>query len=83
MLSQPAKFSLIGFILGLGSPAGWILIRLIIVSPDNALDWIVQELQQSWVLYLYITIGTTLSFSLFGYFAGHLIQKFISRLFEP
>ena len=83
MFSQPAKFSIVGFILGLGSPAGWILIRLFVESPASAFDWLVQELSQSWLLYLYITIGTTLSFSLFGYFAGHLIQKFISRLFEP
>jgi signal transduction histidine kinase len=79
MLSPKVKFSILGFVLGLGSPIGWIFLRFCLETPTDTLAWCAREWYHHRLLYLYITIGTVLSFSLFGYFLGHLIQKVIEK----
>jgi signal transduction histidine kinase len=79
MLGPRTKFSILGFVLGLGSPVGWIFLRFCFETPADTLAWCAQELNQHRLLYLYITVGTILSFSLFGYFLGHLIQKIMEK----
>lgn len=65
--------------MGLGSPMGWIFIRYCLETPDDLLRWCTHEFSQHAMLYLYITVGTVLSFGLFGYFLGHLIQKIVEK----
>jgi signal transduction histidine kinase len=76
MLHERVKWSLVGVLLGLGSPAGWLIIRYFLTSnPGDFSDWAIYEIGEQNVLYLYETLGTVLSFGIFGYVAGTLLEK--------
>lgn len=59
-----------GFILALGAPAGWMFLRIISTQHAQLRSWIRIEISESSSLYVYITIGCMLAFTLFGYFLG-------------
>lgn len=58
--------ALLGFLLGLGAPAGWLVWRALITQPN----WLRNEFNQFGEYYAYLTIGTVTVFTLFGYFLG-------------
>ncbi|MBI1871536.1 MAG: HAMP domain-containing histidine kinase [Chlamydiae bacterium] len=79
MISQQVKLSILGMVLGLGSPLGWMLIRLLEEDQTLGMIAILKELSQFRSLYIYLTIGTIFFFSIFGYFMGHLLQKVVKK----
>ena len=78
-MRQRTRLSILGFVLGLGSPSGWLLCRILSRFGIHDFSGVLHELVQAKGLYLYLTIGTTLSFSLFGGFAGFLIEKVVHK----
>lgn len=62
--------ALVGVLLGLGAPLGWLAWRLFLTQKDFLLSWLKHELTQSAEIYLYMTAGTVVVFTLFGYFLG-------------
>ena len=64
------QYGLFGMFLGLGSPAGWFVLRLFSSFQGHFLQWSLEELVRSKWIYLYTGIVTTLAFTLFGYFLG-------------
>lgn len=76
MLNERIKWSFVGVLLGLGSPIGWLIIRFFLsLHSGSFYDWALYEIGEQNVLYLYETLGTVLSFGLFGYVAGALLEK--------
>jgi diguanylate cyclase (GGDEF)-like protein len=63
--------ALLGFLLGLGAPAGWLMWRALITQPN----WLRNELTEFGEYYAYLTIGTVTVFTLFGYFLGRYSDK--------
>jgi diguanylate cyclase (GGDEF)-like protein len=59
-------YALLGFLLGLGGPTGWLVWRALSSHPD----WLKNEFNTFGVYYAYLGIGTVLVFTLFGYFLG-------------
>jgi diguanylate cyclase (GGDEF)-like protein len=65
-----ARYALIGFILGLGAPAGSLLWRVLIPNHHDLLAGMLREWNQASYFYIYMTIGTVTAFALFGYVIG-------------
>jgi diguanylate cyclase (GGDEF)-like protein len=63
-------YALWGFLLGLGAPLGSLALRLPAAWQGDLLSALAQEWQQGMYYYVYMTLGTTLAFSLFGYALG-------------
>ncbi len=59
-------YAVLGFLLGLGAPLGWLIWRSLFAQSE----WLRSELSQFGLLYAYMTVGTVLGFTLFGYFLG-------------
>lgn len=59
-----------GFALGLGSPVGAFLMRYWLADPLLKSVWVRSELDYNALFYLYMGIGTVLSFMVFGYILG-------------
>jgi len=56
--------SLQGFILSLGSPLGWIALQIMFgVNP-------IVDIGENTGIYIYMTVGTAISFSVFGFYVG-------------
>jgi diguanylate cyclase (GGDEF)-like protein len=65
----------LGFLLGLGAPLGWLLFQFFTSQHDLLIDWFSYEINQSGLIYLYMTVGTAGVFTLFGYFLGRQSDK--------
>jgi diguanylate cyclase (GGDEF)-like protein len=59
-------FAMLGFLLGLGAPAGWLFWRALL----SQTDWLREEFGKFGEFYAYLTVGTVLVFTLFGFFLG-------------
>jgi len=74
--------ALVGALLGLGAPLGWLFWRSL--SSHGA--WLQAEIDQFGVLYGYMSIGTTFIFAMFGYSLGrrsdHAVDETDSIKFE-
>ncbi|HVE14099.1 MAG TPA: GGDEF domain-containing protein, partial [Elusimicrobiota bacterium] len=64
----------VGFILGLGSPAGAFILRFWLAAPLLKSLWLRSELSYNLVFYLYMGIGTVTAFVIFGYSLGVLSE---------
>lgn len=63
-------YPLLGFLLAMGAPTGYLLVRAVAVGVVPTLSWILQELQQESLTYGYLAISTTIIFLLIGYILG-------------
>lgn len=63
-------YLLVGALLGLGSPAGMLLIRLLMSAQSLSWAWLYQEWMDYALFYGYMTVGTVVAFGTFGYFLG-------------
>ncbi len=59
-------FALVGSLLGLGAPLGWLFWRALLDQPM----WLRNEFQQFGAFYVYLALATVTVFTLFGYFLG-------------
>src|ERR1044071_2139915 len=59
-------YAFFGFLLGLGAPTGWLMGRMLFTHAA----WLKSELTQFGPAYTYMTIGTIVVLTLFGYFVG-------------
>ncbi|MFN0118465.1 MAG: GGDEF domain-containing protein [Elusimicrobiota bacterium] len=59
-------YAILGILLGLGSPIGWLIWRVF----DSHPLWIKNELSSFGLIYAYMTMGTVIAFTSFGYFLG-------------
>ena len=64
-------FTLLGFLLGLGAPLGWLFWR----SLFDQREWLRHEFQYFGGFYLYLACATITVFTLFGYFLGRRSDK--------
>lgn len=62
--------ALIGLLLGLGAPAGWLVFRFLATHGSLFLPWVKAEFLQFGALYAYMTVGTITVFTIFGYLLG-------------
>lgn len=63
-------YALWGFLLGLGAPLGSLALRSGISWQGTFLLTLIREWERGTYYYVYMTLGTTLAFSLFGYVLG-------------
>jgi len=63
-------YPLIGFFLGLATPVGAFLLRYLQLEPVLPSLWMRSELSYNAVFYIYMGVGSTASFILFGYILG-------------
>src|SRR5271154_679701 len=68
-MSRRALYSLAGALLALGAPLGLLLLEAIRTHPASG-AWFVDELAERSVVYLYVTLGTFMAFTSFGYMLG-------------
>lgn len=68
-MSRRALYSLTGALLALGAPLGLLLLEAIRAHPASG-AWLLAELAERRALYLYVSVGTLIAFSLFGYLLG-------------
>lgn len=64
------RYALIGIVLGLGAPLGSLGLRIAFQWPDKLTNAIVQEWIEGRYYYIYMTLGTTIAFGLFGFVLG-------------
>jgi diguanylate cyclase (GGDEF)-like protein len=62
--------ALLGLILGIGAPLGWLLIRFATTQRDFLFVWIRTEISANGAIYAYMGCGTIFVFVLFGYLLG-------------
>lgn len=60
-----------GFLIALGAPAGWLLVRWIHLGAQG-LGWMMSELYTNRGLYTYLLVGTGVAFGLFGGWLGRV-----------
>jgi diguanylate cyclase (GGDEF)-like protein len=65
----------IGFALGLGAPAGWLLLRALTSGGGMDLEWFGSEYAAHGSFYIYLTLTTPAVFALFGTFLGGLTDR--------
>jgi diguanylate cyclase (GGDEF)-like protein len=68
-MSRRALDSVAGALLALGAPLGLLLLEAVRARRWSA-AWLVQELAERGEIYLYVTVGTLIAFTLFGYVLG-------------
>ncbi len=64
------RYALMGVILGLGAPAGSLVLRVLIPKHHNIMLSLLREWHQASYFYIYMTIGTVTAFVLFGFYLG-------------
>lgn len=65
---------LIGLILGLGAPLGFFIVHAVTEARLRS-DWMSRELDNFWLVYLYMTVLSPAVFGIFGYFFGKLMDR--------
>jgi diguanylate cyclase (GGDEF)-like protein len=68
-MSRRALYSAAGAFLALGAPLGLLLLEAVREHPASG-AWLVHELAERTAVYLYVSVGTLIAFSLFGYLLG-------------
>jgi diguanylate cyclase (GGDEF)-like protein len=68
-MSRRALYSLAGALLALGAPLGLLLLEAVRAHPASG-AWLVQKLAVRTAVYVYVTVGTLLAFTSFGYVLG-------------
>ena len=68
-MSRRALDSVAGALLALGAPLGLVLLEAIRARRLSTV-WLVEELAERGEIYLYVTVGTLIAFTLFGYVLG-------------
>lgn len=66
-------YALVAFVLGLGAPAGALVLRALIL-PGHRFD-VLRDLQENAFFYGYLLLGTCVIFAIAGYSAGVQIEK--------
>lgn len=79
-MSYGKKLGLIGFLLALGAPLGAMGIHLVAQGFPPLMNFVVSDWQGHLFCYVYMTIGTTLAFTLFGFVVGRMSDKCESDL---
>jgi diguanylate cyclase (GGDEF)-like protein len=74
VLSNKTTGRIAGAVLGLGAPAGSLLLRMM-ASESASIPWIARELSGHAYFYAYMTLLTPLAFSFFGVYLGGLNDK--------
>ena len=69
-ISLPILYSVVGFFLGLGAPVGALLSKVAFVRPASLEYFVSGEWELHGWYYLYMGVGSTIVFSLFGMVAG-------------
>jgi diguanylate cyclase (GGDEF)-like protein len=69
MIRPPHQYALTGIVLGLGAPIGALFFR-IILAPDAAATAWAYEWEVAAYYYVYMAVGTTVAFGVFGYVLG-------------
>lgn len=64
-------YSILGFVLGLGAPAGALVLRAFVTQKSFWIAWVQSEWRSYDYFYAYMTIGSAVVFTLFGYLMGH------------
>ncbi|HVZ79712.1 MAG TPA: GGDEF domain-containing protein [bacterium] len=79
-IPRSAAYALIGTVMGIGSPAGAILLRWAFGHEGHdLLPFFVQEWADHGFFFYYMLAGTCLAFGLFGYFLGKRTDLLLSR----
>src|SRR5471030_2647504 len=60
----------LGAVMGLGSPIGAFALRYWLNDPVLKANWVRTELDYNFLFYAYMTVGTVISFLVFGYVLG-------------
>ncbi len=68
-----------GFLLGLGAPAGWALLRMAMDGSGLDLEWLKIEYRNSGHFYAYLALTTPLVFVFFGIILGGLTDRLRER----
>ncbi len=68
-MSRRALYSGVGALLALGAPAGLIVLEAIRARRASG-EWLLQEFASHAAVHVYITVGTLIAFTLFGYLLG-------------
>lgn len=71
--------ALLGFLLGLGAPMGWLAWQFVYSQRVLLLPWLKGEFLNSGEIYFYLTVGTLTAFTLFGYFLGRTSDAFANQ----
>ncbi len=85
--SHCKKYSVLGFILGIGAPIGWLLVRLaMFYDPGQLLlDQVIGDLfrdAEHRLLYLYMGLGTSVVLGTVGFMIGRNGDELQNRAFE-
>ena len=72
------NYTIIGFLLGLGAPAGAFVLHALLTGPLG-IAWVSREFHAHFFFYLYMGIATPAVFAVFGRFAGILLDKFYEQ----
>jgi diguanylate cyclase (GGDEF)-like protein len=76
MTPRPRIFWMMGgFVLGLGAPLGSLILRIPAHLENGWASALAQEWHTGQYYYLYMTLGTTIAFALFGYILGRQNEK--------
>jgi len=78
-LSNRMIGGLSGFALGLGAPAGWLMLRALMSGGKLDLEWFSSERGAHGPFYIYLTLTTPAVFALFGTFLGGLTDRLRSQ----
>jgi diguanylate cyclase (GGDEF)-like protein len=73
--SHHLAYASAGALLGLGAPAGSLALRLLSASHGNLIHRLLDEWHAASYFYIYMTISTTLAFTIFGYYLGHKTDR--------
>jgi diguanylate cyclase (GGDEF)-like protein len=63
------RYAALGGFLGLGAPLGLLALRAT-SAPEVSTGWLAEEIARDSVAYVYISVSTTLAFTLFGFTLG-------------
>ncbi len=74
-MSLKSKLAIVGFLLGFGSPLGWLFIQFCFQHEHGLYSFSIRQICVERNLYIYLTAATSFFFSIFGYFVGLLMQK--------
>lgn len=77
-------YALVGFLLGVAAPVGWLLLRALFFFPtgENFLTGVLHDITASrehFFLYFYMGVGTSVVLSIFGFFIGRASQQIHQR----
>jgi diguanylate cyclase (GGDEF)-like protein len=71
-LTKRALYAVVGALLGLGAPLGWLLLRELNERRVLPLDHVLGE---EGALYTYLLVGTSTAFAIFGFVVGRLSDR--------